>query len=57
MNLLDEPMVKEARRFAELAVATIDTLDLGPLDYNVAEAVDRLRTAAKLLEEFGRGRP
>jgi hypothetical protein len=48
--------VKEARRYVERAMGGIDTLHLGPLDYNVTTTVDYLRTAAAILEEFGRER-
>jgi len=46
--------VAEVRSYVERAMGTIDTLDLGPVDYNVATAADYLRTAAALLEQYGR---
>jgi hypothetical protein len=50
----NEPAVKEARSYADRALGQIKSLHLGPLDYNVATACDYLRTAAAILEEFGR---
>lgn len=50
----NEKFVMEARDNAEVAIGIIDTLHLGPLDYNVATAADYLRTAAGLLEQFQR---
>jgi hypothetical protein len=49
-----EQAVKEARLYADRAIGQIDTLHLGPLDYNVTTACDYLRTAAAILEDFGR---
>ena len=45
--------VSEARRYADPALGGINTLHLGPLDYNVATTADDLRTAAALIEKFG----
>lgn len=50
----EEVLVKSARNYATRALGIIDTLHLGPLDYNVATAADNLRTAAAELERFGR---
>lgn len=51
--LENEQAVKEARLYADRALGQIDTLHLGPLDYNVTTACDYLRTAAAILEDFG----
>jgi hypothetical protein len=53
-SLENEQAVKEARSYADRALGQIDTLHLGPLDYNVTTACDYLRTAAAILEDFGR---
>ena len=53
-SLKNEQAVKEARSYVERAIGQIDTLHLGPLDYNVTTACDYLRTAAAFLEDFGR---
>ena len=53
----DAAPVREARGYVERGLGVIDTLDLGPLDANIAQAADYLRTAAALLEEFGRRNP
>ena len=42
--------LQEARRFAERAISGLDTLHIGPIDYNVSTTVEYLRTAAALLE-------
>lgn len=36
------------------AIGGVNTLHLGPLDYNVATTVDNLLAAIRLLEDFGR---
>jgi hypothetical protein len=43
----------KARRMVERALGMIDTLHLGPLDFNVFQAADYLRTAAHLVEQHG----
>jgi len=53
-SLENEHAVKAARSYADRALGQIDTLHLGPLDYNVTTACDYLRTAAAILEDFGR---
>lgn len=53
-SLENEESVKGARSYADRALFQIDTLHLGPLDYNVTTACDYLRTAAAILEDFGR---
>jgi hypothetical protein len=53
-NLENEQAVKEARSYVDRALGMISTLHLGPLDYNVTTACDYLRTAAAILEDFGR---
>ena len=50
----DESAIKEARGYVDRALGGIDTLHLGPLDYNVTTTADYLRTAAAILEQFGR---
>jgi hypothetical protein len=52
----DEPAIAEARRYVDRALGGIDTLHLGPLDYNVAQTVDYLLAAARVLEQFGKDR-
>jgi hypothetical protein len=49
---LESETVREARRYVERAMGVLDTLDLGPLDYNVTTSADYLRTAAALLEQY-----
>lgn len=49
----DNPRMKTVREYIARAESVIDTLHLGPLDYNVTSAVDYLRTAAKVLEALG----
>lgn len=46
--------VQEARLYVERAMGFIDTIDIGPIDYNAATAADYLRTAASLIEQFGK---
>lgn len=54
MTFKNEPAVAEARRYIERAQGGISTLHLGPLDHNVTTTVDDLRTAAAILEQFGK---
>lgn len=49
----NEPTLKEALEKANQGISGIETMDLGPLDYNVATTADYLRTAAALVEAFG----
>jgi hypothetical protein len=51
---IENETVKEALRYAERGVGGIETLHLGPLDYNITTAADYLRTAANLLEQYQR---
>lgn len=51
-----DALLKEARAYAERAIGVIDTIHLGPVDHNVANAIDFLRTAAGLVEDFHRER-
>lgn len=55
-SLDNEEAVKEASRYVEEALGWIATLHIGPLDRNTAMAADCLRTAAAILEQFGRDR-
>jgi hypothetical protein len=48
-----ESILAEARLNIERALGGIDTLHLGPTDYNVFTTTDYLRTAAKLVEQYG----
>jgi len=47
------PLIDEARTFIDRAIAGLNTLHLGPLDYNISTTVDDLRTAERLIEEYG----
>ena len=55
-DFLEDEMVKEALENANRAIGSIHALHLGPLDYNVTQAVDYLRGAAGALEAFLRKR-
>jgi hypothetical protein len=46
--------VKEARDLIDRAQGLLNTLHLGPLDYNITNTIDALRAAAGVLEQFGR---
>jgi len=46
------PDVIECRRRIELAAASLNSLHLGPLDYNVATTKDDLVVAIRLLEKL-----
>jgi hypothetical protein len=48
-----EPDIVECRSRIERALGGLATLHLGPLDYNVAQTVDDLLVAIRLLERFG----
>jgi hypothetical protein len=48
----DNPQLAEARRYIERAIGGVETMHLGPLDYNVFQTADYLRTAAALIEQF-----
>jgi hypothetical protein len=50
----DDEVLTEARRYIDRAFGGIDALHIGPLDYNISTTADYLRTAASLIEEFGR---
>ena len=56
-SLENDQAVKKARSYADRALGQIDTLHLGPLDYNITTACDYLRTAAAILEDFLRVHP
>ncbi len=47
-------LLSEARSYIERAMGFVDTMDIGPIDYNAATAADYLRTAASLLETLGK---
>ena len=49
-----EPDVVECRRHIERALGGLSTLHVGPLDYNVAQTIDDLLVAVRLLECFGK---
>lgn len=48
-----DPLLVEARAFIDRAVAGINTLHIGPIDYNISTTVDDLRTAERLIQEYG----
>jgi hypothetical protein len=48
----DDPALIECRAQIDRALGGLNTLHLGPLDYNVATTVDNLLAAVHLLEEF-----
>ena len=50
----DDPALIECRDQIDRALGGLNTLHLGPLDYNVATTVDNLLAAVRLLEEFSR---
>lgn len=49
---MEHELVIEARSYVERAMGGINTLNLGPLDYNVATTTDYLRQSAYLLEQY-----
>lgn len=53
----NDPAVAEARRLVGQALSYIDTLHLGPLDWNAAQAIDALQAAAKTIDQLSRDRP
>jgi hypothetical protein len=48
------PILTEARSYVERAIGGLETLHVGPLDYNVFSTCDYLRTAALLIEQYAR---
>ena len=52
-DIIQHEAVRTAREYATRALAGLNVLHLGPLDYNITTAVDELRTAAAILEQFG----
>ena len=48
---MDSTILAEARLNIERALGSLDTLYLGPLDYNVATTIDYLRVAERLIEQ------
>ena len=46
-------LLDEARQYIDRALGGINTLHIGPLDYNVLTTVDDLKVAARLIEEYG----
>jgi hypothetical protein len=47
-----EEVKAEARRYIERALGGIATLEIGPLDYNVATTIDDLLAAQRVLEQL-----
>ncbi len=54
MAQVDHPLIAEARAYVDRAQGGLSTLHVGPLDHNVFTTADCLRTAAGLIEEYGR---
>jgi len=50
---LSHPLLDEARQRIELALSGINTLHLGPMDYNISTTIDYLRAAERLIEAYG----
>lgn len=48
---MDRDFLADARDYLDRAKGGLATLDVGPLDYNVTQTADYLRTAAACLEE------
>lgn len=48
------PFLDEARERLDRALGGINTLHLGPLDYNIFTTVDELMAAARLIEAYGK---
>lgn len=48
---MDRDFLADARDYLDRAMGGLNTLHLGPLDYNVTTTADYLRTAAACLEE------
>jgi hypothetical protein len=53
-SIENEAPIKEVHNYIERALGGLATLHLGPLDYNVWQTIDYLRTAAAILEQFGK---
>lgn len=51
MALADD-ILADAKAYLERGVGYVETLHLGPLDWNVTQAADQLRTAATNLEMY-----
>jgi hypothetical protein len=45
-------MLAAAKGYLERGVSYVETLHVGPLDWNVTQAADQLRTAAANLEMY-----
>jgi len=45
-------ILADAKAYLERGVGYVETLHLGPLDWNVTQAADQLRTAAANLEMY-----
>lgn len=52
-SIADSAEVREVRQRVERALGGINTLHLGPLDYNISTTTDDLKVAICLLEQFG----
>ena len=49
-----DEIIQEALASVDRAIGGINTLHLGPLDYNIANTVDHLLVAIRLLEQLWR---
>ncbi len=47
------PLLQEAKERLNRAFGGIETIDLGPVDYNVSTTTDDLLVAIRLLEAYG----
>lgn len=56
MSRFPEPdeVIQEVLASINRAVGGVNTLHLGPIDYNIATTVDDLLVAIRLLEQLGR---
>jgi hypothetical protein len=52
----NEKLVMEAAQHLARASGMLNTLHLGPLDYNITLTVDYLLAAARCVQQFGRER-
>jgi len=51
-GVMDESAIAQVRLYIERALGGLNTLHLGPLDYNVFTTTDYLRTAANMLDDL-----
>lgn len=49
---MEENIIRPVRAHLEHAVACLGVLEVGDLDRNIGQAIDELRTAQRLLEQF-----